>query len=682
MVKVLGIDLGTSNSAAAVIVDGEIKIIPSSDKKSNTFKPFPSVVSFFEDGTKLIGAYALEQSIYNPKGTIFNAKRKIGSMENFEIFGKEYLPQFISALVLLKMKIDAENFLREKISRAVITIPANFNDNQRLATREAGMIAGLDVIRLLPEPVAAAVAYGLGKLREPTKVLVFDMGAGTLDVSILDIDNSFFEVVATGGNSGLGGIDMDRELATHLTNELRRQNNTSYDIDDNVSLQLNLLAEKVKIELSEVSVVKVNQRFFLNNIETPLELEIIREQFEKMIEPILKKSEGCILQVLSDKNIAKEKIDKVILVGGPAKIPAIRNMVTKLLKEPESGIDPAFSVAIGAAIEGAVLADDKDLPVLYQGLTLLNVTPLDLGEQAVTIGRMGKEKVIKLMIPKNTTYPTEVTQKFYKQYPISPKIEISVWQGDFKGGYDFASSVNLGKFWLYVPQREGLEIEVTYKIDANGILTVSAVEISTGNRDELKIEKIGGAVIPPPQLEAIEEEITEFEKEYRRTSSDVLSPYERPVQENYAQGGEYKWMCNCLNDAKMIINAYHKGYDCKEFLSKSQFELFIQLDKQYAYGYIGLGMHPYYPIGIHNALKEDTMENRRMLIVVLVHELLHAIHPDWGHDFIRPEEAKLANLAGLYDALRNMERLFLSGKMSFCNNHGSMSQRSIRVKCS
>lgn len=242
--------------------------------------------------------------------------------------------------------------------------------------------------------------------------------------------------------------------------------------------------------------------------------------------------------------------------------------------------------------------------------------------------------------------------------------------------------MNLGSFWLYVPPREGLEIEVTYKIDADGILTVSAVETSTGNRDELKIEKIGGAVIPPPQLEAIEEEITEFEKEYRRTSSDVLNPYEIPIQENYTQSGEYKWMCNCLNDAKMIINAYHKNYDCKEFLSKSQFELFIQLDKQYAYGYIGLGMHPYYPIGIHNTLKEDTMEIRRMLIVVLIHELLHAIHPDWGHDFIRPEEHKLANLAGLYDALRNMEILFVSGKMSFCNNHGSMSQRNIRVKCS
>lgn len=681
MTKVLGIDLGTSRSAAAVVVDGDVRIIPSSDSKTKTGKPFPSVVSFFEEGGGLIGSNALEQSTYNPKGTIFNAKRKMGSGEKFEVFGKEFLPQFISALILIKIKIDAENFLKEKVTKAVITVPAYFNDNQRQATKEAGEIAGLDVVRIMPEPIAAAVSYGLGKIKEPTKILVFDMGAGTLDVSIIEIDNGFFEVKATGGNTALGGVDMDKEIANYLLNECKKQTGLGIADDDTISLQMMQLAERIKIELSEKSESTINETFYLNGSQIKLDLKVSRSDFETMIKPILEKSEECIQDVLSSINLSANKIDKVILVGGPTKLPIIRSRVAKLLKEPETGVDPDFSVARGAAIEGAVLANDNDLPILYQGLTLLNATPLDLGEQAVTIGGHGKEMVIKLMIPRNTTYPTEVTQKFYKQYPISPKIEISVWQGDFKGGYDFASSVNLGKFWLYVPQREGLEIEVTYKIDADGILTVSATETSSGNRDELVIEKIGDSVIPPPQLEEVQQEAAEFEKEYRRTSHDVLNPYEKPVEENYSESGSYRWMCNCLQDAKMIINAYHKGYDCKEFLSKSQFELFIQLDKQYAFGYIGLGMHPYYPIGIHNALKEDTMQNRRMIIVVLVHELLHAIHPDWGHDWIRPEESKLANLAGLYDALRNLEVLFLSGKMSFCNNHGSMSQRNVRIKC-
>ncbi|GEM_PF-160308 len=678
MTKVLGIDLGTSYSAAAVLSDGKIRIIPPFEVKSTTNKPFPSVVSFLESGEILVGNTAVDQSTYNPKGTIFNVKRKIGSRETFEVFGKHYLPEFIEALILTKIKLDAEYFLREKITKAVITVPAYFNDNQRQATKTAGEIAGLEVIRVMTEPVAAAVSYGLGKMKEPTKVLVFDMGAGTLDVSVLEIDGSFFEVIGTGGDTHLGGIDIDSELTKYLILECKKQNGSTA-IDDTIKFQLNRFAEKIKIELTEKDQISISETFFSQDSQISLKLTVTRQDLERIIEePILKRCEQCIYNVLNDLKISSDDIKKVVLVGGPTRIPAIRKMISKILKEPEEGVDPEFSVASGAAIEGAVLASDENLPVLYQGLALLNVTPLDLGEKAVMkSGELG----IKLMIPKNTTYPTEFTSTFYKKYVMSPKIEISVWQGDFENLLGFHGNENLGSFWLYVPQREDLEIEVTYKIDADGILTVSAVEKSTGNREHIVIEKIGGTVIPKPQLEYFEKETTRFEEEYVKKTYDVLSPYEIPIREQTPESNRYRWMCICLNDAKAIINAFHTGYDCRTFLSKVEFELFIQQDTQYAFAHIGLGMHPKYPIGIHNALKEDSKENRGMLTVVLIHELLHAIHPDWGHDQIRPAEHVLANKAGLYDALRNMDVLFLSGKMSFCNNQMRISDRSIKIKC-
>ncbi len=679
MTRVLGIDLGTSNSAAAIVMDGDIKIIPPSDYKSKEGKPFPSVVSFSKSEGALIGNPALEQSIYNPNGTFFHIKRKIGTHEKFEILDKEYPPQFIAALILLKIKLDAESFLKEKITKAVITVPAYFNDNQRQATKDAGAIAGLDVIRLITEPVAAAISYGFNKIEEPNKVLVFDMGAGTLDVSILEIEKGFIEVIATGGNTQLGGLDIDNIISEYLTRICEEQNKIKID-DPSSKLQLQHLAEKTKIKLSLEESVTIDEILFVKDSQINLKLIITREQFDEMIsEKILKPCQECIFNVLNDKEISPDKIDRVILVGGPSKIPAIKKLITTILREPETGIDPNFSVARGAAIQGALLANDANLPDQYTALALLNVTPLDLGEQAVM---KNTELGIKLMIPKNTTYPTQVTQKFYKKYPKSPKIEMSVWQGDFNSNPNFLGSVNIGKFWLYVPEKEDLEIDVTYKIDSDGILTVSAVETSTGNQAELKIDKIGGAAIPPPQLDWLKQETEKIEEEYHESTDNILNPYERPIGKTPNGPAQFRWMCICLNDAKTIINAFHKGYDCKEFLGKSNFELFIQDDKQYAYGYIGLGMHPYYPIGIHTALRTDSMENRGMLTVVLIHELLHAIHPDWGHDQIRPAEHVLANKAGLYDALRNMDVLFLSGKMSFCNNQTKISDNSTKISCS
>src|SRR5579885_2986316 len=360
MTKVLGIDLGTSYSAAAVLSDGKIRIIPPFEVKSTTNKPFPSVVSFLESGEILVGNTAVDQSTYNPKGTIFNVKRKIGSRETFEVFGKHYLPEFIEALILTKIKLDAEYFLREKL----------------------------------------------------TKYLIL---------------------------------------------ECKKQNGSTA-IDDTIKFQLNRFAEKIKIELTEKDQISISETFFSQDSQISLKLTVTRQDLERIIEePILKRCEQCIYNVLNDLKISSDDIKKVVLVGGPTRIPAIRKMISKILKEPEEGVDPEFSVASGAAIEGAVLASDENLPVLYQGLALLNVTPLDLGEKAVMkSGELG----IKLMIPKNTTYPTEFTSTFYKKYVMSPKIEISVWQGDFENLLGFHGNENLGSFWLYVPQREDLEIEV------------------------------------------------------------------------------------------------------------------------------------------------------------------------------------------------------------------------------
>lgn len=528
-----------------------------------------------------------------------------------------------------------KKLVRLQITKAVITVPAYFNDNQRQATKAAGEIAGLDVIRVMTEPVAAAVSYGLDKIKEPTKVLVFDMGAGTLDVSVLESDSGYFEVIGTGGDTNLGGIDMDKEISNYLLDEYKKQNGLNVSVDEVTSLQINQLAEKIKIDLTENEEVTVNERFFSNNSQTALKLKITRNDFEKLIEePILKKCGECIYNVLNDLKMSSDKINKVILVGGPTRIPALRTFISKILKEPESGVDPEFSVARGAAIEGAVLANDSNLPVLYQGLTLLNVTPLDLGEKAVM---KDSELGIKLMIPRNTTYPTEVTKTFYKQFPNSPKIAISVWEGDFQNNYGFYGNVNLGSFWLYVPQREGLEIEVTYKIDTDGILTVSAVEKSTGNRDSLKVERGSGPSIPPPQLESFSKEAETFEEEYKKTSYDVLSPYEIPIrndnnefskrgQTSRGENSQTEWLYEALGKAQKIINTHHQ--DQSDYFAKCNFQFRFDQETDDAFGYVD-GTFPNYVIGIHELFSKPMPEDKRFVTMTIVHELLHVIHNDW-----------------------------------------------------
>jgi molecular chaperone DnaK len=680
---VLGIDLGTSRSAAAAMINGKIQLVSSSETNSNDAKPFHSVVSFFEDGGCLIGKQALEQSSYNPKGTVFNVKRLIGSGETVHALKKSYLPQFISALLIMEMKIKAEKLFNQTITRAVITVPAYFNDNQRQATRDAGKIAGLNVIQVLNEPVAASIAYGLNRLENPTKILVFDMGAGTLDVSILEVDKNFFEVLCTTGDTNLGGINIDEIISEFLLAEIKKIK-PNEPIDELSKLQIMQLAESIKIRLSEENTLDFVEDVALTETHVDLPILITREKFDSMIEPILEKSKACISDALKGARLSSDKIDKVILVGGPVKIPAIRKMVSYFIREPESDIDSTFTVASGAAIQGAVLSDDRNLPVTYQNLILLNKTPLDLGERA-------KEKgvdFIQLMIPKNTTYPTEFTDVFYVNKPMQTEVSVSIWQGDFVKNPGFPGNVNIGQFWLRGLQAGmGNEIEVTYRVDADGIISVTAYEIGGNAHDELVIDKMGNSVIPPPELEFAHEEIEKIEKKHRR---DTMSPYEIPVEDyefaspkiSAEYSKDYGWVCDSLTKAIDVIKTHHNHPEYHpDFFDTARFEIYLQLDMQYAYAYIQLTGGPVYPIHIHNALKEKSEQNKKIMVVTLVHELLHAIHPDWGHNKIRPAERRLANLAMYFDAYKEMEIKFLSGKMSLCNNSMTRRDQKVRIQC-
>lgn len=680
---VLGIDLGTSSSAAAMMINGKIQLISFSDKHSTTVKPFHSVVSFFEDGSCLIGKPALEQSSYNPKGTVFNVKRMMGSGQTIHVFNKSYLPQFISALLIMQMKISAEKLLNETITKAVITVPAYFNDNQRQATRDAGKIAGLNVIQVLNEPVAASIAYGLNRLEDPTKILVFDMGAGTLDVSILEVDKNFFEVLATTGDTNLGGINIDEIISAWLLDEIKKIKPNAV-FDELSKLQIMQLAESIKIRLSDETILDFVEDIALTDSHIDLPISITREKFDSMIESILERSKVCILDALKGAHLTSDKIDRVILVGGPVKIPVIRKMISSFIREPELDVDSIFTVASGAAIQGAVLSDDRNLPVTYQNLMLLNKTPLDLGEHAKKSGL----DIIQLMIPKNTTYPTEFTDVFYVNKIMQTEVMISVWQGNFEKNIDFIGNVNIGQFRLS-GLREGVknEIEVTYKIDADGIISVTAHELDGKAHGELTIDKMGNSVIPPPELEFAQEEVEKIEKKHRR---DMMSPYEIPVDEyefasqevSNQYSNEYGWVCGCLSKAINIIKTHHNHPEYnQDFFNIARFEIFLQLDMQYAYAYIQLTGGPVYPIHIHNSLKENSVQNERILVVTLVHELLHAIHPDWGHNKIRPAERRLANLALYFDAYREMEIKFLSGKMSLCNNSMTNREQKIRIQC-
>ncbi len=477
MSKVIGIDLGTTNSCVAVMEGGEPVIIPNAEGNRTT----PSVVGFSKTGERLVGQVAKRQAITNPDRTISSIKRHMGTTYKVKIDNKEYTPQEISAIILQKLKADAESYLGEPVTKAVITVPAYFTDSQRQATKDAGRIAGLEVLRIINEPTAASLAYGLDKEEDQT-ILVFDLGGGTFDVSILELGDGVFEVKATAGNNRLGGDDFDQRIIDWMVEDFKKQTSVDLTKDKMAMQRLKEAAEKAKIELSSVTTTNINLPFITATADGPqhLDMTLTRAKFDELTADLVEKTMGPTRQALADAGLKPQDIDKVILVGGSTRIPAVQEAIKKYLgKEPHKGINPDECVAIGAAIQAGVLAGE------VKDVLLLDVTPLSLGIE--TLGG-----VFTKLIERNTTIPTSKSQIFSTAADNQTTVEIHVLQGEREMA---AYNKTLGRFQLtgIPPAPRGVpQIEVKFDIDANGIVNVSAKDLGTGREQAITIKSSSG----------------------------------------------------------------------------------------------------------------------------------------------------------------------------------------------